>query len=200
MSAGNVRSTFRVGRSAGLGLVAAALLGCGPRPEPTPTAQSPDAAAAPPFKAVASLKELMDSTVDPAADGFWDSVAIVSTRAGVTKREPRTDEDWKAVRRHVLTLIEAMNLVMIEGRRAAPPGAKAGLGELTPEQIDQKVAANRPAFNQFAVATRDTALQALDAVDRKDLAAISRIGGDLDQQCESCHTTFWYPNGPGPPR
>jgi hypothetical protein len=195
----NVRSTFRVGRSVGLALVVlgAALAGCGRRPEPAPR---PDAAAAPPFKAVASLKELMDSTVDPAADGFWDSVAIISTEAGVTKHEPRTDDDWMAVRRHVITLIEAMNLVMIEGRHAAPPGAKPGLGELSPEQIDQKVAANRPAFNQFAAGVRETAVQALAAVDRKDVAAVSKIGGDLDQQCESCHITFWYPNAPGPTR
>lgn len=179
-----------------LGVMAAvSLQGCSRRAEPAHPAAT---AEAPPFQAVASIKELMDSTVDPAADGLWDSVATISTAAGVDRRAPRTDEDWRAVRRHAITLIEAMNLVMIEGRHAAPLGAKAGLGELPPEQIEQAVAANRPGFNLFAASVRDTAIQARDAIDRKDAEALFKIGSDLDQKCEGCHVTFWYPNSARP--
>ena len=192
---GHLRSTAGV-MAAVLGLMAAgSLQGCSRRPE---LAHSSGAAGAPPFQAVASLKELMESTVDPAADGLWDSVATISTAKGVDRRAPRTDEDWKAVRRHAITLIEAMNLVMMQGRHAAPPGAQAGLGELPPEQIERAVAANRPGFNLFAASVRDTALQARDAIDRKDADALFKIGGELDEKCEGCHVAFWYPNSTRP--
>lgn len=140
----------------------------------------------------------MDSTVDPAADGVWDAVGIISNASGVTKHEPRTDEEWHAVRRHAMTLIESMNLVMMPGRLAAPHGTKAGLGELSPQQIDAAIKENRPEFDQYAGAVRDSAAEALKAIDQKDTAALTRIGGDIDQRCEACHTVFWYPNSASP--
>lgn len=136
----------------------------------------------------------MDSTVDPAADGLWDSVAVTSTRKGVDEHQPRTDEEWAAVRRHAVTLMESMNLVVMNGRRAAPPGTKAAEGELTPDEIDQHIAANRGALVGFAKALRATAAKALTAVDKKDVPGLFEAGGEIDEACEACHVTFWYPN------
>jgi hypothetical protein len=147
-----------------------------------------------PFRTTATIRELMDSTVDPAADGLWDSVAIIYTKKGIEDHRPRTDEEWKAVRRHAITLIESMNLVIMEGRHAALPGTPAGEGELTPDQADQKIAANRAALVQFAHALGDSAQKALDAIDKKDANALLEAGGDIDEACEVCHVTFWYPN------
>lgn len=152
----------------------------------------------PPLKPVASVRELMDSVVDPAADGLWDSVATISSQKGVEKREPRTDEDWKKVRRHAISLIEGMNLVMMEGRDAAPPGTAPGPGELTPARIDAMIGANRPEFYQFAEGVRDRATDALHAIDRKDPEALFSVGSDIDRACEGCHVTFWYPNSARP--
>lgn len=176
-----------------------ALHGCGPatKPSPRPSESTADAPA-PAFKPTATIKELMDSTVDPAADGLWDSVSTTSTKAGVDKREPRTDEEWHAVRRHAITLIEAMNLLTMEGRHAAPAGTKPGLGELAPAQIDAMIRANRPEFNQFAAGVRDETLNALKAIDRKDVKELFRVGSDIDARCEGCHVTFWYPNSARP--
>jgi hypothetical protein len=142
----------------------------------------------------------MDSTVDPSADGLWNSVATISTVNGVEKREPRTDEDWKAVRRHAITLIEAMNLAMMEGRHAAPPGTAPGAGELSPAQIDSMIAGNRPEFDQFAQAVQDSGVKALSAIDRKDPKALFDVGSEIDSRCESCHVTFWYPGSARPSR
>jgi hypothetical protein len=156
-------------------------------PEAAKTADSP-------FIITATIKELMDSTIDPSADGLWDSVAVVSTKKKVEERQPRTDEEWKAVRRHAITLIEAMNLIVMEGRHAAPPGTKPNEGELAPEEIDRRIAASRPAFVQFAHGLRATAVKALEAIDKKDAAALLQTGGDIDEACEACHVTYWYPN------
>jgi hypothetical protein len=60
-----------------------------------------------PFIATATIKDLMDSTVDPSADALWGSVAVVYSMSGEQERRPRTPEEWQAVRRHAITLIEA---------------------------------------------------------------------------------------------
>lgn len=147
---------------------------------------------------VATIRDLMESTVDPAADGVWDSVSTIVDAKGATRHEPRSTEEWRAVRHHAMTLAESMNLLMIDGRHAAPQGTKAGLGELSPQQIDARVAANREEFATFARAVQDEALKAVAAIDRKDAQALTHIGGDLDARCESCHVTFWYPDAPRP--
>lgn len=195
---GGARRRSNLAAIALLSLAAVALHGCGPKTDrstPETNLQSGETASA---KPVVSIKELMDSTVDPAADGVWDSVGTTVTRAGTDRREPRTDEEWHAVRRHAVTLIEAMNLVMLEGRHAAPPGTKPGLGELSPAQIDALITAQRPEFNEFAEGMQAEAANALKAIDRKDVQALSKAGGDMDARCESCHVTFWYPNSPRP--
>lgn len=140
----------------------------------------------------------MNSTVDPAADGVWEAVGTVVNDKGINRHQPRTEDEWHAVRRHAVTLVESMNLVMIAGRRAAPPGTRAGLGELTPAQIEGAIAQNRPEFDQYATATRDVAVSLLQAVDHKDTAKLIELGGILDERCESCHVRFWYPNSPRP--
>src|SRR4051812_8144475 len=76
-------------------------------------------AAESPFRLTASIRELMDSEIDPAADFIWGSVASISTRAGLEERQPRTDEEWLEVRRHAITLIEASNLLVMKGRRVS---------------------------------------------------------------------------------
>ena len=41
---------------------------------------------------------------------------------------------------------------------------------------------------------RQTAQTMLSAIDAKDPTALVAAGGNLDEVCESCHMTFWYPN------
>jgi hypothetical protein len=151
-----------------------------------------------PFEITATIRELMSSTVDPAADGLWDSVAVTSTSKGVEETKPKTDEDWAAVRRDAVTLMESMNLVVMKGRHAAPPGTKAALGELSPAEIEQHIDANRGALIGFAKALRATAGKALTAIDKKDVQGLFEAGSEIDEACEACHVTFWYPNSPAP--
>jgi cytochrome c556 len=151
-----------------------------------------------PFEITATIRELMDSTVDPAADGLWDSVAVTSTREGIEETQPKTDADWAAVRRHAVTLMESMNLVVMKGRHAAPPGTQAALGELTPDEIDQHIDADRGVLIGFARALRATAQKALTAIDHKDVNGLFEAGSEIDEACEACHVTFWYPNAKVP--
>ena len=69
----------------------------------------------------------MDSMVDPSADFLWESVATIVTRKGTEERRPRTDDEWKAVRRAAITLMEATNLLIM--RRACRCQARREVGE-----------------------------------------------------------------------
>jgi hypothetical protein len=139
----------------------------------------------------------MDSEVDPAADFLWDSVATISTLAGVDERQPRSAEEWHEVRRHAVRLLEATNLLVMSGRRVTPGYRPAGeYGELDSIQAQAKLDANRPLFDAYARGLHDAGSQILRAIDAKDAATLFDAGSILDDACESCHVTFWYPNRP----
>jgi hypothetical protein len=161
-----------------------------------------------PYRLTATIQDLMDGVVDPSADVLWDSVAYIATTKGVEDRQPRTEEEWKTVRNSAITLIEAANLLSMPGRQVAadsrpPPDSSAGqaanpaatpTGELTHAQIQQRLEASHPAFVQFARNLQDAGLKALAAIEKKDATALMEAGGQIDEACEACHVTYWYPN------
>jgi hypothetical protein len=53
---------------------------------------------APTYRPIADVKQLMQGIVDPSADGVWESVSVIFTKAGMEERRPRTDKEWAAVR------------------------------------------------------------------------------------------------------
>lgn len=148
-----------------------------------------------PFLPIASIQDLMESQIDPDADFIWGSVGTIITAAGVDERQPHTDEEWQEVRRKVVALIEATNLLIIPGRRVASEEfASAGPGVLSSAEIERRLAGDRADFNHFAVALREVAVQELAAVERKDAAALSQDGEAMDAVCEACHVANWYPH------
>jgi hypothetical protein len=175
-----------IGFSAAGALVA--LAGCSAHSAPT---SHPESAIQP----IATIQELMQAEVDASADSIWDAVESTTSKAGEEEKQPRTAEEWEAIRRNTIVLIEAGNLLTVDGRRIsrAPFPAEAE-GALNSVDIERRVAGNRAAFNQYALTLRDTARTMLAAIDAKDPKALVTAGGVLDEVCESCHLTFWYPN------
>jgi hypothetical protein len=145
-----------------------------------------------------SIAEIMESMVMPAAQVLWDAVGVDVTLQGQIEKKPETEEEWAELRAAAITLAEAANVVAIPGRRAAPAGAVSEDpdSELAPEKIDALLAAQRPAWIAHSQVLHAAAMEALGAVDRRDLDAISEAGGTLDEACESCHLQFWYPPQP----
>ncbi|MFL6599739.1 MAG: hypothetical protein ACJ8R9_00225 [Steroidobacteraceae bacterium] len=210
----------------------------GETPQPAQSSQQ--------YRLTATIPDLMDGIIDPAADVLWDSVAYIATSKGTEDRQPRTDGEWKTVRNSAITLIEAANLLSMPGRRviaadvssagaprgalsaqAAPmtkaaPSAQAGLttpaaqpaspprtapnvsatmadappplGELSHAEIQQRIDATHDAFTQFARNLQDAGLKALAAINAKDAQGLMDAGGIIDEACEACHVTYWYPN------
>jgi hypothetical protein len=182
-------------------LVLSRLTGCSP---PAATSSAVVAASGAPAGAVgadtrlepvASVQEIMDAEVDPAADALWDSVVSTITLKGEEDKRPHTPEEWQAVRRQALILIEATNLLAMPGRRATPANAAAPApGELPASEIQKLLEANPAAFVAFAQGLRGAAHQALDAIDAHDADKLMDAGSRIDEACEACHVVFWYPN------
>jgi hypothetical protein len=148
-----------------------------------------------PFHPTATVRELMDGVVDPAADFLWASVASISTRAGLEERQPRTTEAWHEVRRHAITLVESTNLIVMKGRRVSATYLPAANSEeLDSTEAQRRIEASWDVFVAGAHVLGEVGGKALTAIDAKDASALFEVGSEIDAVCESCHTKFWYPN------
>jgi hypothetical protein len=171
-----------------------------PPPEPAVPSGTEAGSGAPTFRLTASIRELMDSEIDPAADFLWDAVASISTQRGMEERQPRTAEAWQEVRRHALTLIEATNLLVMRGRKVSATYLPAASpDELDSAEAQRSIEANWESFVGLAQVLGDVGTKALGTIDAKDPAALFEVGSEIDAVCESCHVTFWYPKRVLPP-
>lgn len=168
---------------------------CAPDAEP-----APGAAEAAQFRLTATIEEVMRYMVDPAADSIWNAVVTEVTAAGVSEHAPETDAEWEALRGHAITLLEATNLLLMEGRLVAAPGSRSEMPgvDLEPEQIEALLAQDRGAWNAFVGGLHTTGTAVLAAIDSKNVDGLLVAGDELDLACENCHTRYWYPSLPAP--
>jgi hypothetical protein len=158
--------------------------------------KAPSSQLAPQLLRPAYIKDIMDSMVDPSGEFVFQSVQQISDEHGVREKAPQTDADWEAVRERLVVLLEAPNLVVMPGRKVAPPDVKSqnpGI-ELEPAQIQKLIDDDRPAFIRRARGLQDAATVAMKAVDAKNKDALFQAEDGIDKACESCHLHFWYPN------
>ena len=167
---------------------------------PPPAAKAAAQAQGPQFQVTATIQDLMDAEVDPAADFLWASTGFVADKTGLHDKTPHTDAEWTAVRRNALILIEATNLLKMEGRkvaeRALDKEEKGGVED--PAEIQKNIEANRAAFIGFAGRLHDVGVDMLQAIEKRDVAGMDKAGEEMDAACEACHRTFWYPNAVEP--
>ncbi len=142
-----------------------------------------------------TIKDIMQSTIDTNAEGVWHAVAIVATPTGIEDRAPRDNDEWRAVRHHAVTLLEATNLIIMPGRIVARPGEKSDNPniELEPGQIQSLIDLDRRAWTTFAGLLHDATVEALTAIDAQSPAALLEAGEKIDMACEACHQHYWYP-------
>ena len=132
-------------------------------------ARAPSAgpAAAPP---VASVLELMDGIVAPAAQVVYDSVATIVDKDGVTETRPKNDREWARVAGNAASLIEASELLKMEGR--------------TKEGED---------WGLIATAMGAAAAEVRAAAQKKDAEGILGGGEKLNNSCDNCHRKYQVP-------
>lgn len=155
----------------------------------------------PEFRPTASIRDLMLSIVDPAADAVWNSVQTIVTESGTDRRQPRTEEEWADTHRNAIRLVEASNLLLMSGRPVARPDEKSAFPgiELEPSEIQALLDADRNTWATLAHGLHDAGMTALKTVEAKDADALFLAGEDIQIACENCHLKYWYPNAPPPP-
>lgn len=133
----------------------------------------------------ASIIDLMNDMIAPASDVLWQNT------------DPKSDQEWDMLRGRALVLMESANALVMQGRPVAREGQTLNtfLGEhdYDPARSGQAIAANPAAFTAMSAAMQNAAREALVAIDKKDKDAFSSAGDDIYTSCESCHSSFWYP-------
>lgn len=186
-------------------VAALALAACGddapPQPAESPVTPpedvplEPDAGAAlGGFNTRATIRDVMNTLIDPHADALWNAVSYVATEEGIEERYPQSDEEWAEVRGHAISMIEGANSLMIPGRRVAPPGSTTEFPdyEYLPEEVQEKLDEDWASWEGFAQGFQQSVLTALEAVESRDVEGLSEAGAGIDAACESCHSQYWY--------
>jgi hypothetical protein len=159
-----------------------------------PAPATPPVAAYSEFNTAATIRDVMNTLIDPTADTLWNAVRFENTEDGAREYRPEPDEDWAALRRAAVATIEGGNSLMIPGRRVAAPGATTEFPEyeFMPDEVQARLDENRAAFDGFAQGLQAAAVEILGAIDARNVELLSEKGGALDEACESCHIQYWY--------
>ncbi len=159
-------------------------------------APAPAAPPLPEFQPTASVEDIMRSMIDPSADAMWDAVVTTITDAGIEEVRPETEEDWLPLEHGAIMLVEAGNLLLIDGRRIASEGSVSELPgiDLEPDDIAVRVADNRETWARLARELHDAGVVMLNAIRARDVDALLAGGDRLNVACENCHSRFWYPD------
>lgn len=132
--------------------------------------QAPDVQStvdAPVLRPVATVQQIMQGIIGPAATVVFASVGTIITASGREERAPKTDEDWQAVGNSAAALAEAGNLLMMENR-----------------------AVDRGDWLKMSQALIDGGLLALKAIDAKDPDALLSAGEPINLSCDNCHQKY----------
>ena len=185
-----------------LSLLASACSSSGPASTPAPAPASPTSTPTSTplwgeMKPVVSVKELMRYMIDPISDNVFNAVSTVVTKQGTVETAPKTDEDWEKIKTGAVSLAEGAYLLKVP-RAFAPPGdLNNSTGpnpvELSPDQITAKVERDLVEWNARIETLRNAALAVSEIVKKKDVNALWDAGEVLDQACENCHRSYWYP-------
>ena len=130
-------------------------LSCAPAEQPSP------------YKPVASVEELMEGTVQPAAEVFWGSVSTTISAAGIEEKFPKTDEEWEAVWGGAMTIAESGNLLMMPSRMR--------------EDAE---------WTRLSTALVDIGVEAAKAARTRNPETVLEVGERVYNVCTECHMKF----------
>jgi hypothetical protein len=129
-----------------------------------------DAGNAPAAPPVASVKQMMQGIITPASGTIYNAVSTTITEKGMDEVFPRNDREWENVGSSALALIEAANLLKVDGR-----------------------AMDKSDWFRLSDAMATAAQQAYQATQKKDVEALLASGEGLNNSCDSCHRRYEAP-------
>ncbi|WP_395399328.1 cytochrome c [Pseudoduganella sp. UC29_106] len=131
-----------------------------------------------------------------------DSVSTEVTKLGVEEKRPHGDAEWRALRARAATLIEGAKLLAAQERPVTHGGKQVEdahvAGVLKAHEVEQAIKSDRPGFQARARDLQQAAGEALAAIEARNADRLLLAGGQIDQACERCHQSFWYPSAEGP--
>jgi len=116
---------------------------------------------------VATVLELMDGIVSPASGVVYDSVATIVDKEGVHETRPKNDREWANVAGNAAALIEASELLKMEGRAR--------------DQAD---------WVTISTAMGTAAAEIRAAAQKHDAEGILGGGERLNNSCDNCHRKY----------
>ena len=160
-----------------------------------PGAAAPGSAASANPASNMSIRTIMAAMVDPSGDFLFESIADVADEHGITHKAPRTEQEWATERHHLQVLIDAPQLLIVPGRRAAEPGDRSSNPaiENEPEEVQRLLDTQHADFVLRADRLRQAATAGMKAADAQDTKALFTAITAIDKACESCHLHYWYP-------
>lgn len=126
-----------------------------------------NAGKAPASAPVASVKQVMQGIVTPASGAIYNAVSTTVTAKGTEEIFPRNDREWEIVGSHAMALVEAANLLKVDGR-----------------------ARDNGDWIRMSDAMSTAAMQAYRAAEKKDVEALLASGEVLNNSCDSCHRNY----------
>ena len=120
-----------------------------------------------PYKPVATVMELMEGTVQPAAEVYWESVSTTISAAGIDEKYPKTDEEWEHVWGGAMTIAESGNLLMM-------PSRVKDDGE----------------WMRLSAALVDVGVEAAKAAQTRNPEKVLEVGEKIYNVCTECHMKY----------
>ena len=114
--------------------------------------------------AYATTKEVIDAIVAPDSQAIFDAVAYEN---GQLTRAPRNDDQWTRLRLQALSVAEAGNLLMMQGR-----------------------AKDTGDWATFSHAMSVKAAAVADAASSRNVDTFLNAGGELYDTCTACHMKY----------
>jgi hypothetical protein len=130
-------------------------------------AAPPVAVEGPPTTPVASVKQLMQGIVGPAATVVFESVSTTVSSKGVEEKAPKDDAGWQVVVNSAAALAESGNLMMLGSR-----------------------AIDKDDWIKTSRALREASVVAMKAAEAKDVEGLLFAGENINAACDSCHQKY----------
>jgi len=139
-----------------------------PAPKPAPAMASPIPPIAAPGRVLLGTKDVMRHIVNPAAEAFWARSGEIDDDKGANDRTPKDDENWKVSLDSAAQLVEAGNLLQMEGRARDPNGP----------------------WMKYAIQLTNAGLAGMAAAQAKNHDKTFDAGSAMYDACFACHGKY----------
>jgi cytochrome c556 len=116
---------------------------------------------------IASIKEIMNGMITPASDAVFAAVSTSVTKAGIEEKAPKNDAEWQALTNQAAMLVEAGNLMLVDGRLK-----------------------DKGEWVKLSQTFIDASKVALDGARARKADVVFASGEAIDKICDSCHEKY----------